>query len=485
MKRLYVLALLTIVGVMSYSQKLSFDSKYVKVGVVSNEWPSCMANNPNLRKIASLPGSSIDEERIGKQVLDVLFQRDASGLHMDRLYEEALQNTTIEELEAALLDASAEAKDVLKKEVGVQLLKNNYIVIFRTKTINKQNGKTKIKKFWSVYHVEISDRIIQQAYLNWQDPYKYDQIKVPVKLVAQGKVPLNILDDEKELIYDIAKKVPAFAVRGPVISRYPFTAQMGSEQSLKKGQRIYVYRFKEDGKGNAYSKKICTTRSTEVSPKTTRMYSISGTFPSTKKGDIAVLKDNHRSSVSLMGQASFGDDSRYGGRLQYEYLLDFSKRGIAQYFLAAAGYNRHTKEPAGIWWDDSKTIQPALNNANISLGYGVGFNILGRLEIMPYVMAGYQYSFVTGDYAPMYYWDNDETSAWAWKDLCKKDDTFLHYQSFIAHGGVRVSLNLWFPLQIVGGADYNYATKESSLAPLLDRHKLDRINFYAGIRLHF
>ena len=61
--------------------------------------------------------------------------------------------------------------------------------------------------------MEIDDRIIEQAYLNWRNPSLYDEIKVPVKMVAQGKVPLKAFD-ENELIYDIAKKVPAFAVRG-------------------------------------------------------------------------------------------------------------------------------------------------------------------------------------------------------------------------------------------------------------------------------
>ena len=85
MKRLYVvLQCLLFVGIYSYSQQhFSFDSKYVKVGVMSNEWPSCLAENPNLRNLGTLSGISFDRNRIGKQVLDLLFQRDANGLHME------------------------------------------------------------------------------------------------------------------------------------------------------------------------------------------------------------------------------------------------------------------------------------------------------------------------------------------------------------------------------------------------------------------
>lgn len=483
MKRIYlVFQFLLFMGTITYAQKLSFDSKYIKVGVMSNEWPSCLANNPNLRNLGTLQGTTIDQNRIGKQVLDILFQRDGSGLHMDKLYEDALQNTTVEELEVALRDASAESKDVLKREVAHQLLKNNYIVMFRTEQKIKRDGTPKVKKYWSVYHVEIDDRIIQQAYLNWRNPSAYDQIQVPVKLIAQGKAPKNIFDNN-ELVYDIAKKVPAFAVRGPVTSRFPFTARMGQDMGVKKVSRVSIYRFVEDKTGKYHSKEICKTRTTDVAADATRMYMISGSFPSTKKGDVAVLKDRHRSSISLMGQGSFGNDARIGGRLQYEYLLDFSKHGIAQYIIGSVGYNRHDKEPDGIWWDESKAIQPTLNNADISIGYGIGINFLGRMELMPYIMGGYQYTFISGGNDPMYYWDNQQER---WPNLYGvNDNAGLSYHGFVGHAGARLSVNIWYPLQLSIGADYNLSTKSSKLEPFLDRHTLNRLNLYAGFRLHF
>lgn len=483
MKRLFlILQFVLFVGTISYAQKQFFDSKYVKVGVMSNEWPSCMASNPNLRNLGTLQGVDIDQNHIGKQVLDILFQRDATGLHMDRLYEDALQNTTVEELEVALKDASAESKDVLKREIAHQLLKNNYIVIFRTEKKIKKDGTPKIKKFWSVYHVEIDDKIIQQAYLNWRNPNVYDQIQVPIKLVAHGKVPKNTFDNN-ELVYDIAKKVPAFAVRGPVTSRFPFITRMGENMGVKKTSRIFVYRFAERGEGEFYSKKVCTTRATETTNNTTRLYMISGNFPSTKKGDVAVLKDRHRSSITLLGQGSFGNDSRIGGRLQYEHLLGFSKHGIAQYIIGAIGYNRHDKEPNGIWWDETHTIRPTLNNANVSIGYGIGFNFLGRIELMPYVMGGYQHTFVTGANDPMYYWDNEKEY---WPNIYnERSDMGLASPGFVGHAGAALNINIWYPIQLSLGADYNFSTEYRKLKPILSNHTLNRVNLYAGLRLHF
>ena len=131
MKRvLFVLQLLLLMGVYSNAQKIAFDSKYVQVGVMSNEWPSCMANNPNLRNLGTFKGEIFDERKIGKQILDILFERDAKGLHSDRLENQALQNTTVEEIEVAMKDVSAEGQDILKREIAHQLLKNNYIIKF-------------------------------------------------------------------------------------------------------------------------------------------------------------------------------------------------------------------------------------------------------------------------------------------------------------------------------------------------------------------
>lgn len=484
MKKLYLILNLLLFAAMSvHAQKQSFDSKYIKVGVMSNEWPSCLANNPNIRNLGTLQGESFDQSRIGKQILDVLFQRDTNGLHMDRLYNEALQNTTIEEFEVALKDVSADTKDILKREIAHQLLKNNYIIIFRTEEKRKKNGKIKIKKYWSVYHVDINDRIIEQAYQNWRTPNLYDQIQVSVQLVARGKVPTNA-EDSNELVYDIAKKVPAFAVRGPLTSRYPFIARMGKDMGVKNMNRIYIYRFKETADGELYSKKVCTTRATNVTGESTRMYMISGRFPSTKKGDIAVVKDRHRSSISLLGQGSLGNDKRIGAKLQYEHLMHFSKSGIAQYILGSIGYNRHEKEPYGIWWDKSCSIQPTLNNANFSIGYGLGLNFLGRMELMPYITGGVQCTFITGGDNPLYYWDNDLEQ---WPDLYRADngDGLLDNPGFIGHAGAVLNINIWYPVQLSIGADYNYSTKPSKIAQFISGHKINRVNLYAGLRFHF
>lgn len=516
MKRIQIIIFL-LFGIIMYSksQSFSFDAKYVTVGILSNEWLEQWSQNPNLRKLGTHPISISDNSRkvnakiiakqlsqdgVGKIVLNRLLERDNQGLHMNNLYDQALQNTTIEEIEIAIQDASAETKDILKREISRQLLKNNYIIIFQT--VKKKLGDKSIeRKYWQAFHVGINDSIVDLVFLNWQNPQLYNQIEIPVTFVAEGKIPkvkaqkfnkkasqvfVGIAEDikkvgnarvikaENELMFDIAKKIPAFAIRGSVFKRAPFLARTSSRQGVKKGDRFYIYRFKEKESGEIYSKKVCTARATEVNEKSTRLYTISGKYASTKRGDVAVQKDRHKSSFSIMGQYSAGNDARIGGRLQYEYLLNFSKKGIAQYFLTGIEYNKYKKEPEGVWWDGTINIRPTLHHASAMLGYGLGFNFLGRFELMPYIMMGCQTSFMTS-------LGNGEV--WNHDDVCW-DSAASSYCSYIGYAGTRFNMNLWYPLQMTLGIDYNISIGNTD-KPILRQHELNRLNIYAGFRLHF
>lgn len=468
------------------AQNLSFDAKYVKVGVLSNGWPSQLLENPNLRNLGSisipldnnkkvepkLVEKMLNDQNAGKKVLDILLQRDSRGLHMDKLYEQSLQNTTIEEIEVAFHDKSAEMKDVLKKEISRQLLKCNYIIIFQT--IKKKNifDKEVMKIYWQIFQVGIDDNIIEQAFLNWRSAGKFDQIKVPVTFVAKGKI-----GNQNELIFDIAKKVPAFAIRGSIFSRTPILARTTSQQGVKKRDRFYIYRFKENKSGKIYSKKVSTARSTQVNNSETRLFTISGRYASAKKGDIAVQKDRHKSSFTIMGQYSAGNDPRYGGRLQYEHLLSFSKKGVAQYFLTGIEYSRYKPEPNGVWWSGTETVRPVLQHTSLLLGYGLGINFLGRFEMLPYVLIGCQSSFM-GSLNEGEVWNHDKKT---WEGGFKGI-----YSSAIGYAGARFNMNIWYPVQLTFGADYNiYLYPYKEFEPAVRQHELNRLNIYAGLRIHF
>ena len=511
MKIIHVLfAFLLLAATGARAQKLSFDSKYIKVGVVvagSGVDEAAFADDPNIRCLgeAELPfklttdrksersetamqavARRLTEAGLGKQTLDMLLHRDAAGLHIDRLYDEALGNTTIEEISEASFDVSAETKDVLKREIARQLMKNNFIVL-------TSSNKERTKGWLHVFHVDIDDRIIDQAFNTWNDPARYDQIVVPVtyrgsveisrgllaSLIAMGQQAVSG-DSGAELVMDIAKEVPEFAVRGPVVTRRPFVARPGARQGIRPGDLLYVYRSFLDKDSVVYSKKICSVRATEVGPDSVRLYTVSGRMASNKLGDIAVYRGRHRWAFSTLWQGSFGSDARHGARLLWERRFGgFSPKGRSHYFLLGLDVNSFKSDPRGVWFDyDDRAVQPKLMSGGINLGYGIGWHFLGRLELMPYALVGAQLAGLTK--SNMQYWDFKEED---WANFPGGMAGLTPF--FTGHAGLRLNVNLWYPVQLTVGADYNCnipldKKKEVSYK----NHELNRLNFYAGLRFN-
>lgn len=504
---LSALVLLTATG--AQAQKLSIDSKYIKVGVVvagSGVDEAAFAGDPNIRYLGEteLPftlttdtkserskaamravAHRLTEAGLGKQTLDMLLHRDAAGLHIDRLYDEALGNTTIEEISEASLDVSAETKDVLKREIARQLMKNNFIVL-------TSSNKERTKGWLHVFHVDIDDRIIDQAFNTWNAPARYDRIEVPVtyrgsvktshgrlgSLIAMGQQAVNG-DSGAELVMDIAKEVPEFAVRGPVVTRRPFVARTGAKQGVRPGDLLYVYRAFLGKDSVMYSKKICSVRATEVGPDSVRLYTVSGRMASNKLGDIAVYRGRHRWAFSALWQGSFGSDARHGARLLWERRFGgFSPKGRSHYVLLGLDVNAFKSDPRGVWFDnDDQDVQPKLMSGGINLGYGIGWHFLGRLELMPYALVGAQLAGLTKG-AVQYY--NEEQEKWTNLNATAGLTPFV-----TGHAGLRLNVNLWYPVQLTVGADYNcnFPLNKNNEAAY-DNHELNRLNFYAGLRFN-
>ena len=464
--------------VVSEARESELDSKYVRVGYVSNV---SIGNSDNsyIHNLGDIEGlrystaSQLNSQGIGKKVLDLLLQRNAAGLHIDNLYRLALSNVALAEDERAALDASADKRDVLKKLIGRQILKNNYIILAEKNLNNLRYGVN-----WRVFHVDIDDRIIDQVFSNWYDTNGYDQIQVPVSLVAEVKT-----ETTDDIMNAIINKVNAFAPHSAILNRYPFTVGLGSVQGASLLDRVEVYRLYENKAGDIRVKRICNTRITEVNPNTSRLISINGGYASKNKGDIAILRKNKKlNNISIVAQGSFGDDYRYGGRIFYERLLRLSKHGISQYILGSVEYNRYCQEPEGIWYPDfvfvaEECVRPTLSNFGVNFGYSFGFmGLLGKIEIAPYVMAGFKVHLFDRN---VHHYDctgavGDEPQPTCGFDFC---------------GGVKANINLWYPLQLTLGADYNFnlsSIGEQDITTIyLAHHKINRLNVYAGIRFNF
>lgn len=458
------------------AKESELDSKYVRVGYVSNASID-NSNNSYVYNIGEIEGlrfstdAQLNAQGIGKKVLNLLLQRDSSGLHIDKLYRLALTNVALAEDERAALDASADKRDVLKKLIVRQILSNNYIILAES---NPNNLVYNVN--WRLFHVDINNRIVDQVFMNWYDMSGYDQIDVPVSLVAEGKAKSN-----DEILNAIMNKTNVIAPHSAILNRHPFTVGFGAEQGARLLDRVEVYRLKEDKGGYVKVKRICNTRITEVTLNTSRLFSINGGYASQTKGDIAILRKNRKlNNLSIVAQGSFGSDYRFGGRIFYERLLKLSKHGVSQYVLGSIEYNRYCREPEGIWypyWGANESVRPTLSNFGVNFGYSFGFmGLLGKIEIAPYALAGFKVHLFDRK-VHHYDWTGlvgDEPQPTFGLDVC---------------GGIKANINVWNPMQLTMGVDYNFnlnSVGEQDVTTIyLEHHKINRLNVYAGLRFNF
>lgn len=486
-KRVSFLMLLLAAVATGAANESPIDSKYVKVGYVSNvaipesdnSYLHCLgiingfSSSYDLKNISATE-RSLNTQRLGKRVLDILFQRTPQGLQIDNLYNIALSNVAMAEDERANLDISANKQDVLKKIIVRQILKNNYVILVEgSDDIYNMAG---YHYNWALYHVDITDGIIDQVFLNWNDLKRYDQITVPVSYVAHGRVK-----SKEEILNSVMNEAKTISPHSAIISRHPFTVGFGREQGARLLDRVEVYRLYENKHGDVKTKRICTTRITETNAKISRIFSINGGYASQSKGDIAILHHNQRlNNISIVVQGSFGSDYRIGGRLFYERLLKLSKHGVSQYILGSVEYNRYCREPEDIWYpyiDAKDCVRPTLSNFGVNVGYSFGFmGLLGKIEIAPYAMVGFKVHLFDRK-VHHYDWTGqvgDEPEPTFGLDVC---------------GGIKANINIWYPLQLTFGADYNFnlsSVGEQDVTTIyLEHHKINRLNVYAGLRFNF
>lgn len=460
--------------------KVFFDSKADLVGVsgdiddlVANGYSPLVLENPididaDLKKFhkensekkefrAEDLETYLNDKKVGKLILDYLFQRSPNGELSEELLKsrawENVQRRDEERANAGVLDA-----ETVLKEDYLPILMNNYIFLRSDRGTFKEKGR------WIVFHVDIDKQTLDDVFAAWEDPQKYDAIDVKVSFVKQGKYK------GRNLGRKLGTKVPAFAIRGQVISRAPFIAEAGRKIGVRNRTRMVVYRQKMNKKGNMVSSRVCTTRACNVMEDSTYLYTIAGGNTSFKKGDIAVKKADlytgHSFYVSMMTKS-------YGINYLLDNTLSFNRHGVSTHFLFGLG--------ASVLKDHSKNLYFVDNCVRRSpyifdgrLGFGVGFTAMHSIQIMPYVAGQFEAVHLEKKYG---------------------DAAQSKLSSIInVPVGIKINVNLMYPLQLTAGAEYVIdAYKFSDAAiPYEDVEnfiykplgaKRDGLNVYAGFRI--
>lgn len=385
-----------------------------------------MVENNNVQ----LPALSGTDERvmlqvlnnngIGKKVLDFLFQKQADGsLSEELLKERALKSARFADVERSKVGL-IDSKTILKEDY-LPILKNNFILIVQG-------------DLWYVFHVDIDEKIWNDVFASWNDPRAYDRIKVNVSFRAKGKKALK----PQKFIRKLALKVPELAIRGQVISRNPFLAEIREKAVLGDGDRFFTYRQKQNSKGELYSSKVSTVRATlSYKEGEQYMYTIAGGEASASKGDIVVYKPDMKQALSLTGHWMKGSREL---SLTWDYLFGMTQTGKSLHFLVNAGVGGFEGHRTTLYEVEGKLYKsPTFANLGIGLGYGMTF--LHRIQVMPYIYYLSYEGIFTMPYSSSNY--NDDQAEMDWTHIIRFPI------------GLRVNVNLWYPLQLTAGVQYN------------------------------
>ena len=398
----------------------------------------------------------LNDNSVGKKVLDYLFDYNGFSLSSKRLEQRALENATEADIERANYGVLHGA-DILKGDEAITrlALKNNFIFIVKPHRTNRK------KISWEVYKVVVTDGTLNEVYNSWNNMQRYNMIRPSIKFVASGSYKIQNEDEEisinnifdfftaitkeyiNKAIRSISKKVPEFAIRGKVESRNPFKASVGEDKGLFNRDKMVIYRSKQDKKGNFYSSRVATVRATNVKSDTTNLYTFAGGQASPKLGDVAVLQQDHNSSYALL--ANYMDHS-FGINLTYDHRLSLSKAGISHYLMANIGCSVYEKFRKRLYFTERNDLVHSPVLFDVGIGYGAGFEFAHCMEIVPYLLVGYEGAFFMKKDIKVH---NEVLNT---SETARSKNAYSH--SIRMPIGLKAHINIIYPVQLVVGAEY-------------------------------
>lgn len=479
-----------IVGITGDYQLLKNADKFYSLGIT----PNC-PKNMSPKDLCEY----WNQMNFGKKVLDALLDYNGTSLSEEKLKDLALKNVLKADDERAAIGVIG--KENILKEDYLPILENQYIFI--NECIKERPGLGD-KARWSAYKVNINKDILEQVYNSWNDMEKYNQIKVTISYIASGEAKNDIYTIKStdgqiqstvqelkiKTLREIATEVPAFAIRGQVISRHPFQMNIGYVNGIDDRDKVVIYRTKEKN-GELYSSRVSTTRACNVMDSIANLYTFAGGQASYKRGDIAIYQPSQNASWTI--SANYMDHS---GNLNftYDHRFKLSPAGISQYFIMMFGVGGYEKSEKRLYSTDNGALVYSPLIINLGFGYGIGYEFAHCLEIEPYVLAQWETMFFISKKAS----PNGPTKSQAGpRDTSYARGATSNSARFPL--GARLNINIMYPIQLVVGAEYIFNIK-IPVAKNTERrihnnpekfffeptgYKRDGLNLYAGLRFNF
>ena len=381
------------------------------------------------------------DKKVGKQILDYLFNASNGHPSETLLNERALKNAQASDVERA--NVAFLNTEIVLKDDYLPILENNYIYF------EKWNDNW---RSFVIYRVNIDKDILDKVYSYWNEPDLYNKIQVGIELLSSGTVKraksdfyYDTGDVDVNFINKISKEFNQIAIRGQLVNRNPATAVFPFQGVVNVGDRVSVYRQSMNNNGTIVSKRVSRALVCDTIDNKCNLIFVDRIKGSYKDGDWVVKEPYHKmglgfylnfypgekncyglSGIIDCGEQLFksGFSCRFFGRLR----LDTNANAMKQEYTLGEGDNKE---------DDD------LIAFNLGSGIAVSYNLLGWFEVMPYFLPSFDFVHV--------------------KDLSKivideqGRETSLTGSGLAVGitGGVRCDINIWYPFKLSLGVEYS------------------------------
>lgn len=445
----------------------------------------------------------LNEQNIGLEIISFLFNRNPQSGHMntERLNKRGAYNASDENV----LESIATKRGISKiYDEGFKLIDNSYIFIFDFTNIQckyeKKSSKDEGDYYWSMtpaaylFKIEWNEDLQNRLFDCWIDQetpeeevYEkrkaFERIVVPIKFMSReeyydcrestgieeqnrnaekGKKRKYSNEQLRESAFvnmvfkaadylgeELVNKYETFHITNSLYATGPLRAKIGKKESVNVNDLYYVYENILQSNGSIKRVRRGVIRSTKYitdnrsvstgSSGTTEFYQIAGG----KLEEGMTLKEKRNFC------ASFDLGYRYGG-------LEGVYAGLSMFLYASRVMNHNIMFESTIWKDA----------ATVSFNYGFGPRC-NNFDIFPYIGIGLDNFFTSDEEKEL---DLNKNLGW------------------IAKGGIRFNLNIYYPIQLFGAAEYDYLFNKneeySQLSSIKDRD-VQGFNVYGGIRVCF
>lgn len=444
--------------------------------------------------------SILNREDIGKREVATWYMRKPDGtMNMRLIHSRGEFNATDENYINAI--ASKRGVEELK-DMGRAMINNTYVLVYDYTNLKySSNTNTDVHSYQSdvwvyIFKIDYNEEIEGMLYDCWiyeddlpevieHKKKSFDKLKINLQFVmslsqkmsVSGRITgkrvesssnnqntattlLNMIGDlaqtkmsKEEMLYSlvmsgnsnlmtkIEDKVSSFESRASVYEVDPIRAKVGRKEGLYFDQRYKVYEYeqgrngdiKEVRKGVVRASKIVDNRKVaDGKSETSEFYQIAG-------GEVEpgmTLRQSNDLGMSIIAGYGYGGQSQFKGRL--EYLISKGFIPIKSLYIygevdfESRGYSRDSLQIANDLTLPSEDDNKKYSFLRYGVGLGKGFQLNRNTQISPYIGVGWE-----------------SVSSYA-------SNTSVETMYF--KGGVNLTLNLYYPLQLVGGAHVFFYT---------------------------